>query len=145
MTDKMAAARPLCGVEWGPAGNRRTCVLAKGHPAARNGFGHWCPDTAMTVTVSGPQGCGKSTLTRLLRAAVERGWDQETTAVVFKERQTGEVRMTRTKLQVLADALAERMPEVNMEHLLRCAILQVIEEREDERERSAEEADCDYL
>jgi len=77
-----------CGVEWGPASNRRICTLEKGHSAIRNGFGHWCPDTTMTVTVSGPQGCGKTVLLKLLRETVEREWGQQIVAVRFEERQT---------------------------------------------------------
>jgi len=42
----------------------------------------------MTVTVSGPQGCGKSTFLGLLEEAVAKGWSDKIVAVRFEERQT---------------------------------------------------------
>lgn len=140
MTNKKA----LCGVEWGPMSNRRLCTLEKGHSAIRNGFGHWCPAAVMTVTVSGPQGCGKTTLLKLLRETVAREWDQQIVAVLFEERRTEGQKMPRTILQTLADAITEQTPGANMEHLLRCAILQVIEEHAQLQRDIAEEADNAY-
>jgi len=53
--------------------------------------------------------------------------------------------MPRTKMQILADTLETRTtPSENMEHLLRAAIMQVIEECEAAKEIAREEAEWPY-